>query len=347
MSEITMQDKQLAAEMLQTIQKEGKKVVMSANTEVNESLFPQKGYKPSEVEVLVDSKNMDSLMAWALFRMAGHNSVMPTAYVRNSDNNQFAVNRAFVIFGVEVTAGHLQAIYERSEDIVIFAYAGSYEWLKERQYSKMLDKIKVYWPYADTEMEQSIIDNCISKMLRLRLPDVAVDSEIAKYVDDVSRYMNLVQLLRNSALPFSPTRRAGLHDIMRMLTTAHMEIETLDELNGYVPQEDVVSYIRYNKQIRLDLQRNMHKVIYGAGPKRLMVTTMSVSGEKYHDYLTNMMMSEDGFIGYYDEPYGRVWRVYCKNPSHVAMVEEFLKPSQVWMEGIVRCMETKRPEFQP
>lgn len=313
-------------------------------------LFATPLVKQNSIAAVLDFHNLDALLAWGI--LAGTSNIKSENtlnYNRNMTERHFPDDcTACVVLGVELPLQHLELLAERYEQTVIYAYQGSYPDVHKYKKGKLLEKIKFVWPHAnDTGLEQYAADNAVCKMLMLEYPALQEASWLSSYVEDVSRYINLMPLQRDSARPYEPVRRSKLHEVQKILSFAATANRT-EVLTANRPlSNDTSDYVQYNRRMRSDIQRYMSRVVYGAGDARVMAPTMCVSSDKYHDCLVNVLMSESSFVGYFNEIYSRVWRVYSKHPNNMEVIRKYLKPTSTWMEGPVLCLETKLPEFNP
>ena len=334
--------------MLRVAERIGRKSIVRQNHANDEALFANH-VKSEEVVSVVDSRNMDSLLAWALFTEIDGTTGRHISYENNTFDSVSVVTKSYVIFGVELMPNHLKQFYDVADEIVIFAYMGSYEYLKSKKMSYLLDKVRIYWPYGDDSFEHELSDNSVAKSLVYRMPKRVETSgtNMQPYIEDVSRYVNAMTPRRNELQPSVPVTQAKLMDL-------HEQLQDLLNINS--PQTAVRSlysnvdtqrYLTQYRRIREDIQRSACREIYGAGPSRVSVMTINIGGNKFRDYLMVARLTEESFIGYHDMHHGRVWRVHCNNPGTVTVIHDFLKPMHTWMEGSTHCMLTHRPSFTP
>lgn len=335
--------------MLTVAERLGRKIITKQNKDSTQQLFKDPEIAAEDVVCVVDNRNVDSLVAWAIISEIDVSTGRHIAYENNTFKEPQDKARAYVVLGVELMESHLKKLYERSEEIVIFAYEGSYEYLKHKKYSRMLDKVRIYWPYGDAELAQERSDNSVSKSLVYKLNQriESSGSNMLSYIEDVARYINALPARRHQIRPHEPVIQAKLMDLHEQLQDLLFIQKPKNAIGDLHSDIDIKRYMTKFRKDREDIQHSACKEIYGAGPKRVQILTMNVTGGNFRDYLMIVRLMENSFIGYHDMNHGRVWRVYCNDLSAVAVVRDFLKPSQTWMEGSIHCMLTNRPSFTP
>lgn len=337
--------------MLRTLEVNKRKLTVSQLKYSHPSLMFDKYVVPHEVTTVVDVNNLDSMLAWAILTAGGKAEGPHICYNRFNDLQHYEQRKHYVVLGVELVPEHLDKLLFAGCTVYIFSYADGYQYLLDKKYAEYVDNgtLKVIWPFGDVGIEQEITDNSVSKSLALFLPDVLEDNRYSKMIEQVARYTN--------ALPariFPGQKKSATHQAMMLSLFKRLSIYLKKNPDGskfvgnkYISlvTNDIEEYMEHYREVRSELQSNVHKEIYGGGYLRLRIATMNTPPDKYHDYLMVQLMTEESFVGYHDTHGWRVWRVYCKNPKYMSVIQKFLKPLHTWMEGSVVCMQTQRPSW--
>ena len=303
-------------------------------------------YQIDEVCVVYDNNNLDSCLAVAMLVACGF--VAPTnavPYHRIAGIEQFSQAKAYLFLGSELTGSELASVYNHAQEVTVLSYEGGYVWYAE---SVKTPKLAVLYPHTvDSDNDRPVNYNSISHMVLLFMQRHEYEriSNFAGIVTDVASYINFLPLSKPIGSEFVPLIAASLYNLKEKLGKAFSSSDMKEQLVGLFVQPDLEGYMSEYRLIREDFKRNNRKMIFGSSQKRLMVLVMNIHETKYHEYARNVLMSESSFVGYFDTPKDRVWRVYCKDQSHVSLIEAHLKPKSVWMEGPVKCMSTDLPNL--
>ena len=340
------------ASMVQSIYHSPRRKIESRPALAGKLWFEEKD--PSKIVAILDTNNLDAIIAWAALADAG---MVSTSFIHYDRANRLIPRPnaiAYIVLGAELQPEDLEVLTKEEKDTAVISYYGNYKYLHERQYRDMVTKILMVYPFGESEkeeaIEQEVSDNSICKTLLFWLPELVNDMHISTswtmYFDDVARYTNGLTS-RQAAVFEGKCTQARIHGLKQHLSNVTTGTITERRDLQRPVRFDQDAYLAQFRAIREDIRQTASYQIYGVGQPRLSIKTMNVPGSKFQDYLMAAQISEDAFIGYQDVSNSRIWRVYCKDRNYALVVERSLKPAAVWTEGAVICMQTHKPSFTP
>ncbi len=299
--------------------------------------------KPVGQSVLVfDRTNLDSLLAAAI--LIDIQVVKPNqfvAYDRSKGISQFSDHKNFTVVGVELNQKDMLELFQKSDDIRVFAHSNTYNWANSNQN----ENLKIAYTHEFLHRtEYGSAYNSVAALVMHFFHDQA--ARWGTLAEDVANYINFRPLPSNSEGNYLPMAESILYDLQRKLTRIFsFSYDVKSDIADMRITAELEDYTSSYKAIREDILRNRRKVIYGKGQAKLVLTTMNVHECQYHEYAKNVLMSEDAFMGYFDTPTCRVWRLSSKNSDYNSIVLTQFKPLSTWFEAGVLCIATELPQI--
>ncbi len=316
--------------------------VMEKATKQSNDALMTKSTPVAQATLVFDRTSLDSLLAAAI--LVDAQVVKPTQFVvydRSKGPSQFTDHEHFVVVGVELNQKDMMALLQKSKTVKVFAHSHTYSWTKlEKNQHLTMAYTHDFLP----RQEYGSAYNSVSALVMHFFHDKA--TRWGTLAEDVANYTNFRPLPSNSEGNYLPMAESILYDLQRKLTKifsfTHDVKSDIADIRVSAELED---YTTSYKAIREDILRNRRKVIYGKGQTKLVLTTMNVHEYQYHEYAKNVLMSEDAFMGYFDTPTCRVWRLSSKDSSYNAIVLTQFKPLSTWFEAGVLCIATELPQI--
>lgn len=311
----------------------------------------------SEITVLTDFNNVDSLIAWGALVSSGLVAqVSRPAYYNRSSGRFYKLdkNKLCIVLGLDIAPMELSNLSENFKKVIVFSYVRNGR--KDSMPNKVPSNVEYIYTYGSEEealllqdgIDPSEYDSICSYLLKLDPEFVKfslIEPSVFKFV---GKYFNLQGMGNHST---------SLEDIVKLRHVKGILTEAVHSgspclymqarLFQPITEIEFKSLTINTRRVREALSDNVRQASYGTGRTRVIASTICIDGSNYHEYLYNAMMSNDTLVGYTDEIHQRIWRVYSSKRSVTEIIEEYLRPNDVWMEGPVTCMATKLPVFEP